>query len=87
MQWWNETLPGYVTHVDYDALVDDPEPAIRVLLKAMGLPFHPTCLSPHKTDRPIRTPSGNQVREPIGSQWQGAWRPYAAWLTELAEER
>lgn len=83
MALWDEVLPGAVHRVDYEALVADLEGEARRLLAALGLPFNPAVLDFHRTRRPIRTPSGDQVRRPIDPDAPDAWRPYADWLGPL----
>ena len=38
---------------------------VRRLLDFCGLPFEQTCVDYHLTERSIRTPSAQQVRQPI----------------------
>ena len=75
--------PGAVVRVIHEALVDDPEPRIRALLDAVGLPFEPACLASHRTERAVRTASSEQVRQPIFKGGDRAWRPFAAHLGPL----
>ena len=49
----------------------------------LGLPWDETVLRFHKTDRPVRTASVNQVREPIYRTSAGRWRKHAAHLQPL----
>ena len=49
----------------YETLLEDPEPAIRALLRDCGLAFDPACLSPHRATRSVRTASAAQVRQPL----------------------
>ena len=65
MRHWNATLPGAVFRHDYEALVDDPERAVRALLDACGLAFDPACLAFHALERTVRTASAAQVRAPL----------------------
>src|SRR5262249_37075355 len=65
MDHWDRVLPGKVLHVQYEELVRDPEAGIRRLLEHCGLPFESACLSPHETQRSVRTASAEQVRQPI----------------------
>jgi len=76
-QYWQacETLgdmvarlhPQFVRVQRYEALIDEPEAQIRELLAFCGLAFEPACLSFHKAERAIRTPSALQVRQPAVS--------------------
>jgi tetratricopeptide (TPR) repeat protein len=67
-------LPIHTVH--YDALVQDPEPHIRALLDFVGLEFHAGCLTPERVERPIKTSSVWQVRQPISAKSVGRWRRY-----------
>jgi hypothetical protein len=72
--------PARVHRVIHEQLVDAPEPQIRALLDACGLPFDTACLSSHRTERAVRTASSEQVRQPIFRGGDRAWRPFAAHL-------
>ncbi len=66
MRHWDEVLPGRVLRVQYEDLVEDLEGGVRRMLEHCGLPFEPACLAFHETRRSVRTPSSEQVRQPIG---------------------
>ena len=85
MDHWDEVLPGKVLHVQYEELVRDPEANIRRLLDHCGLPFEPACLSQHETSRAVRTPSAEQVRQPIYTSAVGYWRHYETELEPLRQ--
>lgn len=74
MDHWDRVLPGKVLTVQYEELVQDPEAAVRVLLGHVGVAFDPACLEFHKTRRPVRTASSEQVRRPMNRDGVGAWR-------------
>jgi tetratricopeptide (TPR) repeat protein len=76
-------LPGHVHRVIYEALVLDTEGEVRRLLDYLGLPFDPACLRFFETERPIATPSSEQVRRPIHSASIDEWRRYEPWLDGL----
>ena len=69
----------------YEDVVDDLEASVRRMLAHVGLPFESTCLSFHKTKRSVRTPSSEQVRQPIGREGLDQWRHYAPWLVSLQD--
>jgi len=69
--------------VDYEDAVDDLEPVARRLVAACGLDWEPACLEFHRTQRPIRTASVVQVRQPVYKQSAGRWRNYEAALADL----
>lgn len=79
---WAAAAPARVLEVGYEALVGDPDPQIRRLLRACGLPFDDACLSPHRTRREVRTASAAQVLEPIDRRGIDRWRPYADRLAQ-----
>ena len=69
--------------VIYEAMVADPEGETRRLLAYCGLPFEPECLRFFENDRPVRTASAEQVRQPIYRDGVEQWRHYEAWLDPL----
>ncbi|KQX18785.1 hypothetical protein ASD39_20570 [Sphingomonas sp. Root50] len=85
MTAFDAAQPGSVHHVFYEALVDDPEAGIRALLAAAGLGFDPACLAFHKTERAVRTPSSEQVRQPIFRDAVDHWQRFAPRLSTLTD--
>lgn len=85
MRHWDEVLPGRVLRVHYEDVVEDLEASVRRILAHAGLAFDPACLAFHETRRSIRTPSSEQVRQPISRQGLEQWRRYAAWLAPLQD--
>lgn len=79
----DRVLPGRVHRVIYERLVDDTEAEVRALLAYCGLPFEEACLAFHKTERAVRTPSSEQVRQPIYRDGTEAWKPFADHLGPL----
>jgi len=75
--------PGAIHRLVHEELVADTEPVVRALLAYCGLPFEPACLRFWETDRPVRTPSSEQVRQPIGRAGIDHWHAYAEWLGPL----
>jgi tetratricopeptide (TPR) repeat protein len=85
MDHWHAALPGRVLTVQYEELVGDLEGQVRRMLDYCGLPWEDACLRFHETDRPVRTPSAEQVRQPVYTGAVGYWRRYEAQLAELIE--
>lgn len=83
MRQWDDVLPGRVLRVQYEDVVEDLEGSVRRMLEHCELPFEPACLSFHETPRSVRTPSSEQVRQPIGREGLAQWRRYAPWLAPL----
>ena len=75
--------PGTVHRVDHEAMVADTEATVRALLDHCDLPFEPATLRFWETDRAVRTPSSEQVRQPIFTAGTDAWRAYEPWLGPL----
>ena len=78
-------LPGKVITVQYENLIRNFEPEVRRLLAHCELPFEDACLRFHETERPVRTASSEQVRQPIHSRSIGFWKNYEDQLDELKE--
>ncbi|WP_417318605.1 tetratricopeptide repeat-containing sulfotransferase family protein [Emcibacter sp.] len=85
MDHWDEVLPGRVHRVQYEEMVTDTENQIRKLLDYCGLEFEEACLKFYETDRAIRTPSAEQVRQPIYKGGLDQWRNFEPWLDPLKE--
>ena len=85
MDHWHTVLPGAVLTVQYEELVGDFENQTRRLLAHCELPFEDACLRFYETERPVRTPSSEQVRRPIYTSSIGFWRNYEGRLGELRE--
>ncbi len=85
MRHWDAVLPGRVLKVAYEDVVEDLEGGVRRMLGHCGLDFEPACLTFHETRRSIRTPSSEQVRQPIGREGLTQWEHYAPWLGPLRD--
>ena len=79
---FDQVLPGGIHRVVYEHLVQDTEAGVRSLLHYCGLPFDPACLRFFGNDRPVRTASSEQVRQPIYREGLDQWRHFALWLGE-----
>ena len=76
-------MPGFVHCVIYEHMVADTEAQVRALLGYCGLPFEPGCLAFHENARAVRTPSSEQVRQPIFADAVDHWRRFEPWLGGL----
>ena len=83
MQHWDEVLPGRILRVQHEDVVADLEGGVRRMLDHCGLAFEPDCIDFHKTRRSVRTPSSEQVRQPIFRDGLHRWRRYEPWLQPL----
>ncbi|MCL6728474.1 tetratricopeptide repeat-containing sulfotransferase family protein [Sphingomonas hankyongi] len=78
-------MPGRVHRVIYERMIDDTEAEVRALLDYCGLEFEPACLEFYNTERAVRTPSAQQVRQPIYRDAADEWRRYEDHLGPLKE--
>ncbi len=85
MDHWDAVLPGRVLRVQHEDVVDDLEGSVRRILDYCGLPFEPACIEFHKTKRAVRTPSSEQVRQPIFRDGLDQWKKFEPWLEPLRE--
>jgi tetratricopeptide (TPR) repeat protein len=83
MRHWDEVLPGRVLRVHHEDVVDDLEGSVRRILDHCGLAFEPACVAFHETKRSVRTPSSEQVRQPIFRDGLDQWRQFEPWLAPL----
>jgi tetratricopeptide (TPR) repeat protein len=83
MDHWDEVLPGKVLRVHYQDVVADIDTQVRRILDYCGLPFEEACINFHQTERSVRTPSSEQVRQPIYKSGLEQWRHFEPWLAPL----
>ncbi len=84
MAHWHRVLPARsILDVRYEDVVADLEGQARRIIAYCGLPWDDRCLSFHETERPVRTASATQVRQPIYKSAVGRWRVYEAQLAPL----
>ena len=83
MSHYDEALPGRVYRTFYENLIDNPEAQVRQLLAHCGIAFENACLEFHKNERPVRTASSEQVRQPLNCDGAEHWKYYEPWLGEL----
>jgi len=83
MDHWDAVLPGKVLRVQYEDVVSNLETEVRRMLDFCDLPFEEACLDFHKTERSVRTPSSEQVRQSIYTSGLEQWRNFEAWLDPL----
>ena len=83
MRHWDVVLPKRILRVEHEDVVNDLEGSVRRLLDHCGLPLEPACIEFHKTERSVRTPSSEQVRQPIFRDGLDQWRKYEPWLGPL----
>ena len=85
MAHFDRVQPAAVHRVTYESMVDDTEAEVRRLLDYCGVEFEDSCLAFYNNDRAVRTPSSEQVRQPIFREGTEAWKPFAAQLGPLRD--
>ncbi|MBS0192860.1 MAG: sulfotransferase [Proteobacteria bacterium] len=85
MDHFDAALPGRVHRVFHEAMVEDAEAQIRLLLAHCGLPFEEGCLRFHENPRAVATASAEQVRRPINRDGLEQWRHFEPWLDPLKQ--
>ena len=85
MDHWDQVLPGFVLRVQYEEVVENLESEVNRILNFCGLPFEDACLNFHQTKRSVRTPSAEQVRQPIYKSGLEQWTNYKEYLQPLID--
>lgn len=83
MNHWDEVLPGFVLRVQHEDVIADLEGQVRRILNFCGLEFEESCVEFHKTKRTVRTPSAEQVRQPINKSGVDQWCHFESHLDPL----
>jgi len=87
MSYWRRVLPpGRILDVRYEELVSDLEAMARRIIAHCGLEWDARCLDFHQLQRPVRTASATQVRQPLYTSAIGRWRHYQQFLGPLLAE-
>jgi tetratricopeptide (TPR) repeat protein len=85
MRHWDAVLPGRILRVGYEDVVENLEGNVRRILEFCGLPFEPACVEFYKTERPVRSASSEQVRQPLFRKGLFQWKNYEPWLGPLKD--
>jgi len=83
MDYWKDTLPGFVYDQSYEELVGSQQEQVSKLLQHCGLDWDDACLDFHKTRRKVKTASNAQVRRPIYNNSVQLWKQYEEQLEPL----
>jgi tetratricopeptide (TPR) repeat protein len=85
MQHFDAVLPGRIHRVFYEDTVSATERVVRDMLDYCGLEYEEACLRFFESDRPVRTASSEQVRQPIYQGGVEQWKHYESRLDPLKE--
>ena len=78
-------LPGRVHRVFYELMIEDTDAEVRRVLAYCNLPFEDACLRFYENERPVRTASSEQVRQPIFRDGVDRWKQYEPSLGPLKD--
>lgn len=85
MDHWDRVLPGKILRVQYEDVVGDLEGQVRRILDYCDVPFEESCIAFHRSSRSVRTPSAEQVRQPIYQSGLAQWRNFEQFLDPLTD--
>jgi len=85
MHHWQQVFPGDILEIKYEDVVENTEAAARQLLNYIGVDWEPQVLDFNQLDRPVKTASVWQVRQPIYKTSKAKWMRYQAHLGPLIE--
>ncbi len=85
MAHWERLYPGEILRVQYEDVVEDVETEVRRILDYCELPLEQACIDFHQTDRLVRTPSSEQVRQPIYQHGKQQWKHFESFLRPLED--
>lgn len=87
MEHWKNVLPAsFITEVKYEEVVGNLEEEARRIVAHCDLEWDPACLDFHKNERPVKTASVTQVRQPLYSSSVERWRNYGDLVQPLVTE-
>lgn len=85
MMHYKRVLEVPLMTVRYEALVADPQPHIRELVRFCGLRWRRSCLEFHQMQRDVSTASYEQVRQPSYTSSVGRSKHYERHRGSLKE--
>ena len=83
MNHWQNVYGKDIYIVHYDNVINKTEETIRELIDYCELPFEKECLEFYNSSRPVKTPSAEQVRQPIYKSALNYWKNYEKHLLPL----
>ena len=83
MKHWHKVLPLDIMDVHYEDVIADQEGMSRKIVEFAGLEWDDACLEFYKSDRPVKTASSWQVRQPLYSTSVARWQHYEPFLADL----
>ena len=84
MEHWDQVLPGRVTHIRYEDLVEDLPGVAKALIDATGLSWSDDVLEFHKKKQAVNTLSTTQVRKGMYKDHFKSWKRYEDQLRPIS---
>lgn len=85
MHHWHQVFPGEILEINYEDVVDDLQGSARKLLAYIGVKWEDQVLNFNELDRPVKTASVWQVRQPIYKTSKAKWMHYQDYLAPLIQ--
>ncbi len=83
MDYWKKLFPEEIFTINYEQVIDNPNERIRDLLEFCNVKFEDNCINFHKSKRPVKTASSEQVRQPMYKSGLDYWKNYSNNLDAL----
>ena len=83
MDYWKKLFPEEIFTINYEQVIDNPNERIRDLLDFCNVKFEDNCINFHKSKRPVKTASSEQVRQPMYKSGLDYWKNYSNNLDAL----
>jgi tetratricopeptide (TPR) repeat protein len=83
MHHWQQVCPEAILEVRYEDVVGDPQAAARRMLDHIGVDWEPRVLDFSALQRPVKTASVWQVRQPLYASSKARWQRYRQHLAPL----
>ena len=85
MAHWDAVLPGRILRVQHEDVIEDLSGQVVRILDYCELPFEQACVDFHQNERAVRTPSSEQVRQPIYKSGMEQWQNFSEFLSPLEQ--
>lgn len=83
MRHWHRVFPGEILEVQYEDIVERPAISARRMLDYIGVDWEPQVLDFHALQRPVKTASLWQVRQPLYASSNARWQRYREHLQPM----
>ncbi len=77
MDYWKKLFPNEIFTINYEQIIKNPNERISDLLEFCNVEFEDNCLNFHKSKRPVKTASSEQVRQPMYKTGINYWKNYS----------